>query len=202
MLYHGNSMNPLFESSDTIEVDPYIGQGVLAGDVVVFRSTADGKPVAHRVISVSKWGIRTRGDNNFYKDPWLLDESDLIGRVVSFTRGGVKRPVARGLKGRLQIVPLRAYISALKVMGLFIRPACRRFSKVRSFLRLGFRMDSLSVISLERPKGNELLLLRKGRVIGRLRPGDKAWEVRPPYRLFIDMDALQKYESMTAGWRP
>jgi hypothetical protein len=46
------------------------------------------------------------------------------------------------------------------------------------------------VLSFDRAAGTELQLLIGRRVIGRWPPGKIGWQIRRPYRLFVDEEAL------------
>lgn len=67
-----------------------------AGDVITFRpDTSVATTYTHRITAVTAAGITTRGDGNGADDPWLLDRSAVVGRVVAVLPG--LGWVARGL---------------------------------------------------------------------------------------------------------
>ena len=75
----GSSMNPTILDGDLIEVVPYGDQSIHRGDVILFRSPADGQAIAHRVVALTSSGIRARGDNSPGIDPWVLQPDDILG---------------------------------------------------------------------------------------------------------------------------
>ncbi|MGB5951706.1 MAG: S24/S26 family peptidase, partial [Ornithinimicrobium sp.] len=51
------------------------------GDIVAFE-IPEGGTVIHRVIEVAPDGYRFQGDNRDFHDPWVLDQTDVLGRQV------------------------------------------------------------------------------------------------------------------------
>ena len=82
----GRSMHPTLRTGDLLRVEPYGGRAVRVGDVLLFYPPGDTQAVAHRAVSVTSRGIRTRGDHHPEPDPWILSRSDITGRVVSAHR--------------------------------------------------------------------------------------------------------------------
>jgi hypothetical protein len=56
-------------------------------------------------------------------------------------------------------------------------------------------------ISLSHPAGTELQLLMGRRVIGRWLPGMSGWNIRRPFRLFVDEEALPENKAEVSGVR-
>jgi signal peptidase I len=52
IIYTGPSMNPTLRAGDGLQIEPYEGKKIRAGDVIVFVSPENGHKVTHRVISV------------------------------------------------------------------------------------------------------------------------------------------------------
>ena len=48
---------------------------------------ADGRLIVHRVMTVTKAGLVTRGDANSSDDPGFVDQGNLYGRVVAVIYG-------------------------------------------------------------------------------------------------------------------
>lgn len=96
----GQSMWPTIRHGDRV----WLAFGVAsvdAGDVIVYR--AGEKLLVHRVVKI--WGspgrrrLIAQGDHSIRQDP-PLDESQIVGRVVSVERRGRNRRLARGYRGR------------------------------------------------------------------------------------------------------
>ena len=190
MIYKGPSMNPTLKSGDQLWITPHNGQRVKRGDVVVFISPEDGSKVVHRVVSLDRSTIRTRGDNNNRVDPWLLSHDEILGRVFSAERGKRRRKVFGGSIGQLLGVAIKA-IKAIDVsICSRLRPAYDRLARAGAFRRWMPNKIKTKVISFDRAEGTEMQLLLGRRVIGRWLPGKTGWHIRRPFRLFVDEESL------------
>jgi len=88
------------------------------GDVIIFKGAnnrGEKKELVHRVISISEFGLITRGDNNFYKDKNPVSGDTLIGRVTHLDRNGHKIRVRGGMAGfrRAKFLQLRLPIKKM-----------------------------------------------------------------------------------------
>lgn len=61
---------------------------VKVGDIIVFKrpcgayeGSCPDEVIVHRVVQVLDMGLRTKGDNNVAPDPWIVTNSDYIGKV-------------------------------------------------------------------------------------------------------------------------
>lgn len=191
LLYVGRSMNPLLRDLDRLFYHPYVDREIRVGDVVVVDSPE--RKVIHRVLSVGIDGVVTGGDNNFFNDPWLLDPSQIDGRVVYIHRGDRTLPIYGGLRGRVTSAPWRIYRRFLGYLFRLIKPYYRMATKCKPF---AFFPINVKAFSFQSPRGEELQLFVGKRVIGRKKPGSE-WEIQPPFRLFIDLDAINETYSFT-----
>ena len=188
--YIGPSMNPLFKSGDRLKIISHHQDKIRVGDVVVFDSPEDEAKVVHRVVSVSSNGIKTRGDNCDQVDPWVLSPDHIVGRVVSAQRGKRRRRVFGGVVGQLFGVAIRAIHAIDARISSRLRPAYNRLALTGIFSRwLPSRMRP-RVISFNRAEGLELQLVMGRRVIGRRLEGKSGWNIRRPFRLFVDEESL------------
>lgn len=190
MNYIGPSMNPIFKAGDRLHIISYDQGKIRAGDVVVFISPEDGSKVVHRVISVNSDGIRTRGDNSYHKDAWVLSREHIIGRVVAARRGNRRQRIFGGPLGRLFAAVLRVIHAIDSGVCYLLRPAYNELARVGIFARLLPAQMRPRVISLNRAADKELQLLMGRRVIGRWLPGMTRWHIRRPFRLFADEESL------------
>jgi hypothetical protein len=184
--YTGPSMNPTLKFPDKLQVVPYTGRKIKRGDVVVFFSPENHRMVVHRVISVNARGLRTRGDHNRDSDPWILGTDHIIGRVVSAQLGNRRRTISGGTTGWLYTSRLKAIRLINSKMYSLLGPAYHRLAGADLIRRCLPRRVQARVLSFHRPAGTELNLLMGRHVIGRLPPGRKGWEIRPPFRLLVD----------------
>ena len=190
VIYKGPSMIPTLKPGDRLWITPYKGQKVQRGDVVVFISPGDDSRVVHRVVSVDPSGIRTQGDNNNRVDPWLLSHDQIRGRVFFSERGNRRRRVFGGPIGQLFGVAIRAIHALDARVSSRFRPAYDRLARAGVFKRwLPSRMRP-RVISFNRAEGPELQLVMGRRVIGRWLEGKRGWNIRRPFRLFVDEETL------------
>jgi signal peptidase I len=55
---------------------------VRVGEIITFHAPTDGAIYSHRVVARTAAGVRTKGDINPSRDPWVLTGKDLVGQVV------------------------------------------------------------------------------------------------------------------------
>lgn len=117
-----NSMNPTLCESDILEIAAYDDRPIRRGDVILFLSPDGNRPAIHRVVSVTPRGIRTKGDNNTRKDPWLIHREDVIGQVVRAAQGKKQRSIRGGTAGRLWSFGVGRFRVAVRGLS-FLSPA-------------------------------------------------------------------------------
>jgi len=188
--YIGPSMNPMFKPGDRLQIIPYDGQEIRRGDVIVFNSPEDGSKVVHRVICIDSNGIKTQGDNCNSEDDWVLSREHVLGRVVSAQRGNRRRRIFGGPLGKLFALTVRVIHAVDLCLSSLLRPAYNEFAKVSIFTRLLPAQMRPRVISFNRDAGTELQLVMGRRVIGRWLEGKSGWNIRRPFRLFVDEESL------------
>ena len=188
--YIGPSMNPILKSGDRLRIIPYNGKEVGRGDVIAFLPPGGDPKIIHRVVSVSAKGIRTRGDNSSHVDPWILRPDQILGRVVSAQRGNRRRRIFCGPMGSLFALTVRFIHVVDSCVSFLLRPAYREFARAGIFIRLLPAQMRPRVISLNRDAGTELQLVMGRRVIGRWLEGKSEWNIRRPFRLFVDEESL------------
>ncbi len=193
LFYKGPSMNPTLRVPDVLSLEPCRNGRIRTGDVIVF-SAPDGRGnVAHRVVSVCDDGrLLTRGDNNTEVDGYTVSPAAVIGRVTHATRGGKRRVVHGGARGRLVGIGTRLCLGIRRALLCVLRPAYGAFSGLFAFKWLAGWMN-LRVVHYSRPgRTQELHLLRGSRCIGRLLPGQNRWHITAPYRLLVDEPSLPR----------
>ena len=188
--YIGSSMNPTLKPGDRLHIIPYVGRKIQRGDVVVFIPPAGDSKVIHRVVVMDSQGIRTRGDNSSHVDPWILRPDQILGRVVSAQRGKRRWRVFGGGMGRSFAATIRLINAIDQRVSALLHPSYEWSARAGMFRRLLPAQMTPRVISFSRPEGTELQLLIGRWVIGRRLPGKSGWNIRRPYRLFVDEEAL------------
>jgi len=79
----GNSMYPNICNGDLVYVQHKNFDAVKVNDVVVFSATCNGDNmvVCHRVVSRNYIFLNTCGDNNMYKDNFVVTKENFIGKI-------------------------------------------------------------------------------------------------------------------------
>ena len=75
-----DSMDPTFYKGDMIIVQGV--DNVSVGDIIVFDVPDRSYPIIHRIHEITPDGIRTKGDNNLYVDPWTISQNDIYGKAI------------------------------------------------------------------------------------------------------------------------
>ena len=201
MNYIGTSMKPTLKSGDRLLVIPCDGQEIRRGDVIVFIPPGGDSKIVHRVISVNLDEIKTRGDNSYHEDDWVLRRENILGRVVATQSINRRRRIFGGPLGRLFAVKVRIIRAIDSPVSYLLRPAYNELAKVSIFTRLLPAQMRPRVISLNRGEGKELQLLMGRHVIGRSLPGMTRWHIRRPFRLFVDEASLPENKAGVSGVR-
>ncbi len=87
MVVVSRSMEPTIHVNDLIVVTRASPEDIKVGDIIVFKSPLNPDIyIVHRVIQVIKSDdkiyFKTKGDNNNYPDRWVVDQDDLVGKVL------------------------------------------------------------------------------------------------------------------------
>ena len=197
--YTGPSMKPTLRTGDRLNIIPYDGQEIRRGDVIVCISPQDGSKVVHRVTSVNSDGIKTRGDSCNHEDGWILSREHILGRVVSAQRENTRLRILGGLWGHLLAVAIRATKSIDSHLTSLLRPFYQRLARAGVFRRWLPREMKPRVISFNRDAGTELQLVMGRRVIGKWPEGKSGWNIRRPFRLFVEEETLPENKAEVSG---
>jgi signal peptidase I len=209
----GTSMNPTLDEPDLLEVKPYGKALVRPGDVVCFKSpesnTASplaepGKTIVHRVVSVGrpetgdgrpKESIRTRGDNNPTDDPWALQTGDIAGRVTTAQRGARRRAIHGGWRGLVVLRGVRMGRAIRRYAGLLPHTLYDFIAGLGPFDRLLPRNHRPRPVLFSSRYRMFVKLLMGRQTVGHYDYRLKQWQIRRPFRLFVDEQALPGTES-------
>ena len=188
--YNGPSMNPTLKAGDRLRVVPYDNKRIHVGDVVVFQAPEGKRHITHRVVSVDSRGVRTRGDNNNKTDSWVLRPDEITGRVISALRGAKSISIRGGRRGMIYARSLWFIKHANLAISRIFHPAYHRLAASGIFKRALPHGTKPRVFCFTRPNGVEMHLLMGRWIIGRRRPGWEQWQMRRPFRLFVDEASL------------
>ena len=190
LIHTGSSMEPTLREHDVLHVVPYKSRPVRQGDVTSFISLANGHIITHRVASVEKGGLRTKGDNTTTVDTRVVDPRDIIGIVDSVERGGRVLQVRGGTAGRVAAMKRGAWLHTRRAIIRLLRPLIWVADRTGIPKRLFSRFVDTRIFCFPHPEGNELKLFLGRREIGRLAPGKSDWHIKGLYRVFVDSGRL------------
>jgi hypothetical protein len=183
-------MYPTLKPGDGIQLET--GRGPAAfrrGDVIVYSHPVSATDVVHRIVRTTPQGVVTRGDNNSRIDPWEVRYVDIAGKVVAARRGARLIPVRGAMAGLLihKLMLLRKYGRHYGLMPLRGPARWLAASRMLNWLHPLFKTRIIYI----RQKGRTAAILTVGgRTAGKYRPESGAWEIRFPYKLFIDPSRL------------
>lgn len=194
IIYTGPSMNPTLKNLDILTVVPYNNNEVKVGDVITFTAPYCDRSITHRAISVDSRGVRTFGDNNNRIDIGFRQPEDIIGKVEYAKRKKRYFKVHGGKIGHLYGIIIRSIRYAKEIFWrkLFvIQPVYYSLSK-KSMPLMKYAPPKLRprVFSFTRGDFIEQQLVIGKRVVGRRSPGSQKWQIKPPFRFFIDEEIL------------
>jgi SynChlorMet cassette protein ScmC len=194
IVYHGPSMNPTLKAPDLLDVVPYGKVRPAIGDIICFYPPGDDMVVVHRIIRISRSGIQTQGDNNQSADSALLQEGQIIGRVIGATRGSHRRTVASGTLGRFTYLGMQVRRLAAST----VYNGCRLLRPTRFIalvsVHLVPRRWKPRVVLFPSRKNMVLRLYFGSKVIGEYNVRRGSWNIRFPFQLFIDERILLTLE--------
>jgi hypothetical protein len=192
IIYTGPSMNPTLKNLDKLFYAPYKNSILKPGDIVVFFDRDQNLKIIHRVISVNGMGIVTRGDNNSQADASIHHPDQIIGRIIYGERHNRKMRIYNGIPGTAQAACARWIRKIKKSLCIILKPP---YYLLAGKLKLPL---SEKVLTFQRPEGKELQLVMGKVVVARQLPGE-GWQIRPPFRLFLDESSLPSEADRLSG---
>lgn len=78
------SMTPALTANDIVCVYPVSFESLNKGDIITYVIDDKGTTVTHRIVGIDENNktVQTKGDNNEYPDVELVEEENIIGRIV------------------------------------------------------------------------------------------------------------------------
>jgi SynChlorMet cassette protein ScmC len=196
--YTGPSMNPTLREPDLLEVAPYDGRQVRAGDVIYFAPPEGGREIVHRAVRVTPDGIRTRGDNSPTDDPYHLQTANIIGQVVTAQRGSRQRRIAGGRRGILLGYAARARCVANRGISRLLHGAYHTLASSGLFRHLLPQRVRPRLLVFQSKKERTIKLVMGRREVGRCDSLRRRWTIQRPFRLFVDETRLPVIPPPTA----
>ena len=194
VVYTGPSMNPTLREPDLLQVVSYDGRAVCKGDVIYFHPPGGEWAIVHRVVRVLREGVRTRGDHNPMEDPYPVPHSAIIGQVVAAQRGGRRRRVAGGWQGRMQYHLARLEGAALRLGQKLLSRLYHGLARSGLFHRVVPPRLTPRLVGFETRRGRQLKVMMGSRAVAHYDPRRGVWQVRRPFRLFVDEAVLPRPE--------
>lgn len=198
LLYRGNSMIPTLRNAAILHIVPYIDDAIRSGDVIVFISPGSNNTVVHRVVSVNSQGIKTKGDNNIKVDDWLIVHDNVIGRVTYAQNGAKQWTIYRGLIGSIFAEVSKSIRILDRSISFLLHFPYQWLARSGIFRRLLPSRFEIKILSINKPQGSDLQLLLGKRVIGQFIHEKNQWQIRRPFRLFIN-DAIIPHRAPDDG---
>ena len=187
----GPSMNPTLTARDLLEIAPYTSdRKPRVGDVILLLPPELDFPVVHRIFRISSRGIRTRGDNSGYVDPWYLENGNIYGRVIGAGCGSRQRKIAGGLPGRLIGRYCRIRRLCMTRIVNLLRPVYRSLCSGGILNRLIPVRLSPRLVTFNSGSNFSHKLLLDRRVIGTYDQGLRQWQISRPYRVLVNESCL------------
>jgi hypothetical protein len=185
-------MSPTIKPGDALIVqnlENAQSQSLRVGDIIIYSNPELMTNIVHRVIKINSKGILTRGDNNNQCDDYYITPKALIGRVKAVKRGQKTIKLAQGRLGN--------YRQQLLLMGKYCRPYCLLLP--RAIVQLVIKLQLLypfqplmkfKIIRIKRHNSIEEIMQYHNAVIGRRRDNSSTWQIKFPYKLFINPEKL------------
>ncbi|MDQ7783740.1 MAG: signal peptidase I [Desulfomonilaceae bacterium] len=186
----GVSMYPTLKVADVLTIKPCQGNEIRPGDVALFREPNSGERVVHRIVTIDRGRITTRGDNNDRADSFVVGAGDLIGKVVAVGLGERRTRVHGGFVGRVVGRLNWTRRDVMRLLSKALHGPYRMLARRRVFTRLLSRRLKPRIVCYNRPRGVELRLFVGNRPIGVRRAARRTWEIDRPFRVFIDESKL------------
>lgn len=184
-------MRPTLPNHAALQVEPYGERRIQPGDVIVFCSPDSSATVVHRVVSVSRRGLVTRGDANDAADPWVLSAESVIGKVRHARAGATPRRIYGGPWGILVAAAARARRFSARLMVRGLRPLLPAIARRNFFTRLWAAIYKPKVVRFNDGGESSFFLIVRGRRVGRFDPEQGTWTLIRPFSSFVDVKVLQ-----------
>ena len=99
-------MRPAFDDNTVLLTERALFRDLQIGDIVVFRHSATGCRIVHRIIERRDGGYWTKGDRNTRMDDELVTEANYIGRVygILYTSRSGGKPLPEPLRNSATVL--------------------------------------------------------------------------------------------------
>ena len=185
-------MNPTLKPGDGLDLYTYSDPAeICVGDVIVYPHPSRTVDVVHRIIEIRNAGVITRGDNNNKIDPYTVRFDDIIGKVIATKRKNRLIPVKSGKTGFCihKLMLLRKYFILYGLAPLRFISNIIAASRIFNIFHSVF---NVRIIHIKRNHQRQLILVSGNRAIGKQLVESGEWQIRFPYKYFINKSWLEK----------
>ncbi len=190
--YTGPSMKRVFKPADGLIIDQNTDFNALKpGDIINFKPPGNIHHIVHRIIKKTAEGYITRGDNNSGPDPYIITPEFNPSLVVAIRRGKKDIKLYRGKIGvmihhkNLMLKKLQVYTKSP------LKRILDRISDAGIFYKLHLYDNKIEVKQYRNNNFSQKILFLGKKQIGRKIQSEE-WNIRQPWRLFIDPKILDE----------
>lgn len=181
-VYHGPSMTPTFQNGDFLFLRSD-GQKLGKGDVIVFTDPVKKEIIVHRIISITKEDVFTRGDHNRLPDALPVKLEQIIGKVEFVENKRGIKTVANGFWGLCLARIWHTFFGADRlVRRIFWMPY--NFIRERR-VAVYFWRPQISKIQVQSEYGRQVKYLYKNRTVATWDSTRRRFDCRKPFDLVI-----------------
>ena len=186
----GPSMNSTLKPGDGLEMYAYRDRAEISvGDVIVYPHPFGTVDVVHRIIEIRPDGVITRGDNNNKIDPYTVRFADIIGKVIAAKRKNRRIPVKGGKTG-FCIHKLMLFRKYFVLYGLAPLRFVSNIMAASGIFNIFHPVFNLRIVHINGEHQRQLILVSGNRAIGKLLEESGEWQIRFPYKYFINKGRL------------
>lgn len=191
IVYLGMSMYPTFIDGDKVIFDRF--SQIKHGDVIVYPEPGGLRYIIHRVIKIQGDQVQTAGDNNRNPDSYSIVRQSIIGKVIRKRRFDATSSVRGGIWGRMYFRYLvsihRRICESIKFGKPLYEPLVRGAILGRLFAPF---LDIRQAVLIKDGK-TEIWLFLNNHYVGIRKGTEQPWNIRAPFRIFIDPNKLPPY---------
>lgn len=183
-------MFPTLKSGDALIIKKINSKAELqVGDIVVYTTAETMLNTVHRIIAKRSNHIITRGDNNNHPDKSPIDYNDIVGIVTAVRRNGKTIIISGGVRGllRQRIMLLRQYTMPYLLCLTKLTETCITSLRLLYFVH---HFMTITIIRIKRDNKTTELMQYRNRVIGKRASSNEPWQIKLPYKLFINPENL------------
>ncbi len=187
----GTSMLPVLHTGEAVTIDPDIDRTALQiGDIIAYSDPrGSSKRIIHRIIKKCKDGYITRGDNNRGRDDYIVRQEHIIGKALTVRRVDKTIRLSDGFKGQV----LHQWLKLKKKFRIYClrwpSTISRQIERSRVF-NVFHRLVKFDVVTIRKRGIDYKILLINKKLIGRQCADTGGWQIRFPYKYFIDKNKL------------